>query len=501
MKNLFANYFQLREETGQKPSENSSGNTIVSKIKLQKKEGSKEFSPFTVNRSSHPNLRILIKAFVNSPNVGVGYTTIDKSKGEVEPQLKKKALYLTGGAVRDHLKGKTPKNYDLVTDATISEIRMILKHAESKFVETKPQSREHANDKQYSKMPPTGSKNKIFYVSRWDKEGKEIEFTVEVNGEQFRLSPLSKSSKSKLANPDKGEPAASIEEDSANRDFTINAMYIPLTTPDGENSDLLDPHGGAHHLQSGEIKAVGDKLADRLSEDPSTSLRYLKVLNRFGDSDKMPKNYQSLIMQHKDLSGVDKDHIRNEFLSGLESQDSDPRKYLKSLQSTGLLSAIFPGIDFDPDNMPEDFRGDRWLATAWILRNNDPEEIKELLSQGGWSKNEANDIAYLVKLYKWGSENFDSNKFFDMKTCHTGLTKNKIKDWMKMAKAYKPEVDNFLDYEDGDLTPYTADNSGKRSVNPIYVKFLGRVPVGGEFDAVKRNLFTQRWKDGLNKLK
>jgi hypothetical protein len=214
MKNLFTKYFRLREETGEKPS---TENSITSKVKLQKKEGSKEFAPFTVNRSTHSNLRILIKAFANSPNVGVGYTTVDKSKGEIEPQLKKKTLYLTGGAVRDHLKGRTPKNYDLVTDATISEIRMILTHSEAKFVETKPKNQEYVNDKRYSKLAPVGSKNKVFYASHWDKEGKETEITVEINNEQFRLSPLSKSSKSKLVKPEKAEAAPTIEDDAANR--------------------------------------------------------------------------------------------------------------------------------------------------------------------------------------------------------------------------------------------------------------------------------------------
>jgi tRNA nucleotidyltransferase/poly(A) polymerase len=498
MKNLFTNYFRLREETGEKPS---TENSITSKVKLQKKEGSKEFAPFMVNRSTHSNLRTLIKAFANSPNVGVGYTTVDKSKGEVEPQLKKKTLYLTGGAVRDHLKGRTPKNYDLVTDATISEIRMILTHAEAKFIETKPKNQEYANDKRYAKLPMLGSKNKVFYASHWDKEGKETEITVEINNEQFRLSPLSKSSKSKLVKPDKAEAAATLEDDAANRDFTINSLYIPLTTPDGENSDLIDPHGGAHHLKNGEIRAVGDALDKRLAEDPSTAFRYVKILNAFGDANKMSKNYQNLIVQHKDLDGVDKDHIRSEFLSGLENQDSDPRKYIKTLSDTGLLSKIFPDIEFNPEDMPEDFRGDRWLATAWILRDNDPEQIKKLLTNGGWSKNEANDIAYLVKMYKWGNKNFDAEEFYDMKNSHTGLTKNKIKDWMKMAKAYRPEVDNFLNYEDGDLSPYSSDNMGRRSVNPMYVQYLGRVPFGGEFDAVRRNLYTQRWKDSLNKLK
>lgn len=76
MKGLFSKYCNIREETGAKPSQQ--GASVTSRIKLQKQEGSKEFGPFTVNKTTHPNLRLLIKAFGESDKVGVGYTTIEK---------------------------------------------------------------------------------------------------------------------------------------------------------------------------------------------------------------------------------------------------------------------------------------------------------------------------------------------------------------------------------------------------------------------------------------
>lgn len=500
MKTLFGKYFVLREESeggGEGPKKPQ----ITSRIKLQKVEGSKEFGPFTINRTMHPNLRLLIKAFSDSDKVGVGYTTIEKTKGEVEPQLKKKNLWLTGGAVRDHLKGKTPRNYDIVTDATPSEIRMILTQPDSGFSETKPRCGDYASDERYAKLSAPGSKNKIFYASRWDKTGKEIEMTAEINGEKFEMSTLGKHAKSRRVQPEKGEPATSVEEDATNRDFTINAMYIPLTTPDGDNSELIDPHGGAHHLKNGEVVAVGD-FNKRLGEDPATALRYMKTVNRYGNPDKIPDKYQQALSRHKDLADIPKDHVRKEFLDGLEHPDSDPRKYMKSFKKTGLLSAVFPGVDFDEEDMPEDFQGDRWLAPAWVLRNNDPEDVKKMLTGGGWSKQEASDIAYLVKLYTWGSKNkFDPDQFYDMKQQHTGLTKAKVREWMQMAKAHGPEVDSFLQHDDKDLTPYTQGEGGKKAVNPEYTKHLGRTPFGGEFDHVKRYLSTKRWKDTAGKLK
>lgn len=489
MKNIFAKYVHLREESS----------PIISKIKLQKNDGSKEFTPFTVDKSTRPNLRHLIKAFEESPRIGVGYTTIDSSKGEVEPQLKKKSLYLTGGAVRDHLKNKTPKNYDLVTDATPSEIRMILTKSEDKFTETKPSNPKYSSESKYSKLPSAGSKNKIFYANRWDKQGKELEFIVQVNGEKFHLATLSKSSKSRKVIPNRAEVASSIEDDASNRDFTVNSLYIPLTTSDGDNSDLIDPFGGAHHLKTGEIKAVGDDFDARMKEDPSTAFRYIKLLNHFGNKD-APEDYKEILLKHKDMKDVPKVHVRGEFLKGLENPYTDPRKYIGSLMDTGLLHAIFPDGEFSNEKMPINLKNDRWLTTAWILKDNHPEKVKEILENGGWSKQEANDIAYLVKLYHWSTKhNFHPEHFYDIKSMPTGLTTAKIHEWMHMIKAHGPKFQAFMNHDDSDLSPY-VQNQGFHVVNPSYVKILGRVPEESELDHIKKHLSTNRFIDSINDL-
>jgi hypothetical protein len=98
-------------------------------------------------------------------------------------------------------------------------------------------------------------------------------------------------------------------------------------------------------------------------------------------------------------------------------------------------------------------------------------------------------------MHQWGKNRFDTSNFYDMIQSHTGLTKSKVKEWMKIAKTYGSEVDSFLNFDAGDLNPYQSDDSGLRKVNPTYVKFLGRSPMGGEFDTVKSILMTNRWSD------
>jgi hypothetical protein len=72
---LFSRYFRIREE-----SEENSSNTVTSHVKLQKKQGNNEFLPFVIDKSNHANLAKIVKAFVNSDKVGLGYTTIEKAE-------------------------------------------------------------------------------------------------------------------------------------------------------------------------------------------------------------------------------------------------------------------------------------------------------------------------------------------------------------------------------------------------------------------------------------
>jgi hypothetical protein len=489
MSSLFSKYLKLREEQEESPVVG-----VTSRIKLQKKQGNNEFLPFVIDNTTHSNLARVVKAFVKSDRVNLGYTTIEKNKGEVEPQLKKKTIYLTGGAVRDHLLGKTPRNYDLVTDATPSEIRMILSHAG--FKEVKPQSDMH----KYDRLASSVGKGKIFYASRWDKKGKEMEIVAIVNGQPFPISTLSSSPKSKNFTPDEAKMAGSIEEDASNRDFTINAMYIPLNNYDGSNNDLIDPFGGANHLKSGEIKPIGDKLSDRMKEDPVTAFRLVNQFNRYGKGNDIPEKHLNAISSDDAFDSVDPQTMKDEFVKGLENPDISAKKFLRTYKQSGLLNVLFPHVDFDDKDVPNDLRCDRWMVTAWILRNNRPEDVRDILIAGGWNKHEANDVSYLVKMYQWGKGKFDTDRFYDMIQSHTGLTKSKIADWMSVVKMHGNESQQFLNFNKDDFSPYQTNEIGGKTTNPMYIHVLGREPVGDEFEPIKKMLMGQRWKDMIGRL-
>ncbi len=493
MRKTFLEYMSLKENV-------EGGKKASSEVKLA---DDTDFKPFVIDGENHPGLRLIVKAFLDSDKVSLpgpdGYpqklTTIDPAKGETSPRLKKKGLYLTGGAVRDHLLGKTPKNYDLATDAGPDEIRLILRNAG--FQEVKPTQVANAKgspmDKKYEKHPEAGQKNKVFSAKGWDRGGKEYVFNARVNGEEFEISTFRKNPKgSNDKTPDNME-FGTLDDDAAGRDFTINSMYIPLTTADGANAKLIDPHGGAHHLRRGEVEFVGN-AKDRLGEDQSRVLRYIRQIATHGKNTKIGDDVKKAIGDIKDLPNVSREKIKDEFLKGLQHPDVDPQQYIKMYKDMGILDTVFPDMQFKLDG-PDDFsdKKEKRLATAWLLRNNAPEKVEKMLGQGAWGEDEIRDICTLIKMSKWMSEHGKNpklflDKFFDMKKDFhkTGMVPSMARQWGSMNKNPDDIIHHFLNHE-LDTKSYVDDEKGKKVVNPAISKlFGGRAPQGGEFgDAIK----------------
>jgi len=65
-----------------------------------------------------------------------------------------------------------------------------------------------------------------------------------------------------------------VEQDLGLRDFTINAMALPLA-----GGDLVDPHGGRADLDAGLVRAVSDRIYD---DDPLRLLRVARIARQLG---------------------------------------------------------------------------------------------------------------------------------------------------------------------------------------------------------------------------
>jgi poly(A) polymerase len=152
--------------------------------------------------------------------------------------------YIVGGAVRDLLLGRAPKDYDLSTSATPEEVRRVFGGRLTKII---------------------GKRFRLAHIHR----GNEI---IEVS--TFRRAP-SVSSDGVVTLPDDNE-YGTAEEDAWRRDFTVNALfYNPI------DREIVDHTGmGITDLENGVVRVVGEPL-ERFEEDPVRVLRALKLVGQY----------------------------------------------------------------------------------------------------------------------------------------------------------------------------------------------------------------------------
>ena len=152
------------------------------------------------------------------------------------------------------------------------------------------------------------------------------------------------------------DPSLTIEEASARRDFTVNAIYRdPLT------DEILDPWGGRADLKRRVLRHVGGHFA----EDPLRVLRGMQFVARFG-LDPAPETVE--VCRGMTPEGLAQERLMGEW-SKLLLQGVEISKGLDFLRDAGWaryypeLAALI-GCEQDPEWHPE---GDVWNHTLCCL--------------------------------------------------------------------------------------------------------------------------------------
>ena len=131
------------------------------------------------------------------------------------------------------------------------------------------------------------------------------------------------------------QPGA-ISDDLARRDFTINAMAIPVGS--GQTGALLDPHNGLLDLEAGTVRVLHDRS---FIDDPTRLFRAVKYAGRLGFAI-APDTLELVFRAVRDgaISTVSMDRITHELLLIMEEAHADTM--LEALQRYGVLGAIHP---------------------------------------------------------------------------------------------------------------------------------------------------------------
>jgi tRNA nucleotidyltransferase (CCA-adding enzyme) len=120
------------------------------------------------------------------------------------------------------------------------------------------------------------------------------------------------------------EPA-SLAEDLARRDFTINAMAVPL----GGDPDLIDAHGGEQDLRSGVLRILHERS---FTDDPTRALRAARYAARLGFG--LDPDTERLLRQ-ADLESISQDRVQAELRRIAAEQD--PRSAIELAAGWGLV--------------------------------------------------------------------------------------------------------------------------------------------------------------------
>ena len=99
--------------------------------------------------------------------------------------------------------------------------------------------------------------------------------TVQLNGHEIDIAGARSESYPRPGALPVVEPGADLAADLRRRDFTINAMAIPLR---GEPR-LIDPHGGEADLAARQLRILHD---DSFLDDPTRAIRAARYASRFG---------------------------------------------------------------------------------------------------------------------------------------------------------------------------------------------------------------------------
>ncbi len=233
--------------------------------------------------------------------------------------------YFAGGAVRDKLLGRVPKDYDIATSALPEQVEAL--------------------------FPKTVAVGKAFGVIMVVQHGMEIEVATfrEDAGYQDGRRPDS-------------VHFCGAEEDAKRRDFTVNGMFWdPLA------DEIIDYIGGREDLEKKVIRAIGEPDR-RFGEDHLRMLRAVRFAHTLGFAID-PATREAVRAHAPDLAKISIERIENEF-SRILTEGHKPGDALRELVELGLMQHIIPeilpmiGQEQPPEFHPE---GDVFEHTVLML--------------------------------------------------------------------------------------------------------------------------------------
>ena len=212
--------------------------------------------------------------------------------------------FVVGGAVRDLLLDRDPKDFDIATNATPEQVKRVCRR--SRII---------------------GRRFQIVHVM----VGQEL---IEVT--TFRALHDDDTATDAHGRVLRDNTFGSQSDDAARRDFTVNALYY-----DPYDETIHDYHHGFADLKAGQLRMIGDPEV-RYREDPVRMLRAVRLGAKLGlsieDATRQPIRRMAPLLDH-----VPPARLFDEMLKLLTCGDA--LACLKRLRAEGLHHGVLPLLD------------------------------------------------------------------------------------------------------------------------------------------------------------
>jgi len=260
--------------------------------------------------------------------------------------------YLAGGAVRDILLGREPKDFDIVTSATPEEVKSVFRNA---FLIGRRFRIAHIR-----------FRDEIIEVSTFralhDPEAPEVEAealpTTEEDIKDTKRKPMEGRLHTEAGLILRDNVWGSPAEDACRRDFTVNTLFYNL-----KDFSVIDYAGGLEDLKAGKLRLIGDP-EERYREDPVRMLRAVRFAAKLGFTIDGPSLTPISELKEYILS-ANPSRLYEE-LKKLWLSDEAEKGY-QLMRTTGLFGVLFPEtekwLDLEEDGYPHTFLG---RAFQWV---------------------------------------------------------------------------------------------------------------------------------------
>lgn len=249
--------------------------------------------------------------------------------------------YLVGGCVRDLLLGRTPKDIDIATSATPSDIRAVFRNCRiigRRF-----------------RLAHLMFGSKIIEVATFRKNPTDA---LETDGDDDQDLLIQQDN-----------VFGTAKEDAWRRDFTVNGLFYDI--PGGR---VIDYVRGKRDLAARQLRTIGDPNI-RFREDPVRMLRAVRLAARL-EFDIEDQTYHALLEHKDEILHCPSARVLEEVYRFFRQGSS--YESLVLLAETGLLALLLPDLDRQLASEPTLLDPFLQQLDAWVS-DGEPIEISTIL--------------------------------------------------------------------------------------------------------------------------